>query len=172
MAWQDEPSVIFRDIVGDYDGTIYSAARVRRLLAIAAYRVRSEVSFDTTYEVDLTANAESVTPDPETRSPKDYDFINLIALKAAIMLLAGEHKIAAGDAVTIKDGPSTITMGDKAKYLQARLEWAKQEYIDYIKAYISGDSKYAGAVTGPMTTERISGGWSINGVVTSRNGEC
>lgn len=166
MAWQDEPTIILRDIVGD-DGTTYTDAKLRRLLAVSMYRVRSEVSLDHTYEVDLTDTAEDVAPDPSTRSPKDYDTINLMALKAATTLLAGELKVAAGQAFTIKDGPSTISTADKVKYLNTRLEWAKDEYDDYVKNYLAGSSKYGGAVSTPFTRYGSSGSWSA----TDRSGE-
>jgi hypothetical protein len=159
MAWQDEPTIILRDIVGD-EGTTYTDAKIRRLLAVSMFRVRAEISLDHTYEVDLTAAAEDVTPDPSTRSPKDYDAINLMSLKASITLLSAELKVAAGQAFTIKDGPSTISTSDKVKYLNTRLQWAQDEYNDYVKNYFAGSSKYGGAVSTPFTRYGSSGGWS------------
>jgi hypothetical protein len=158
MAWQDEPTIILRDIVGD-DGTTYTDAKLRRLLAVSMFRVRSEISLDKTYEVDLTALAEDVSPDPSAAT-KDYDAINLMSLKAAITLLSAELKVAAGQAFTIKDGPSTISTADKVKYLDVRLRWAQDEYNDYVKNYLAGSSKYAGAVSTPFTRYGSGGGWT------------
>jgi hypothetical protein len=166
MAWQDEPMIILRDIVGD-DGTTYTDAKLRRLLAVSMFRVRAQISLDYTYDVDLTALSEDVTPDPSLKSPKDYDAINLMALKASITLLSAELKVAAGQAFTIKDGPSTISTSDKVKYLNTRLQWAQDEYDDYVKNYFASSSKYAGAVSTPFTRYGSSGGWSA----TDRSGE-
>ena len=166
MAWQDEPIIILRDIVGD-DGTTYTDAKLRRLLAVSMFRVRAEISLDHTYDVVLTALAEDVDPDPSTRNPKDYDAINLMALKASITLLSAELKVAAGQAFTIKDGPSTISTSDKVKYLNTRLQWAQDEYNDYVKNYLAGSSKYGGAVSTPFTRYGSSGSSGL----TDRAGE-
>jgi hypothetical protein len=166
MAWQDEPMIILRDIVGD-DGTTYTDAKLRRLLAVSMFSVRAQISLDHTYDVDLTATLEDVDPNPSTRSPKDYDAINLMALKASITLLSAELKVAAGQAFTIKDGPSTISTADKVKYINTRLEWAQNEYDDYTKNYLAASSKYGGAVSTPFTRYGSGGGWSV----TDRSGE-
>ena len=168
MAWQDEPIIILREIVGD-DGTTYTDVKLRRLLAVSMYAIRAEISLDHTYDVDLTALAEDVSPDPSTRSPKDYDAINLMALKAAIKLLGAELKVASDQSITIKDGPSTISTVDKAKFLAQRLQWAQDEYDTYVKNYLFGSSKYAGAVSTPFTNYGANGGWSTDG--ESRNGD-
>jgi hypothetical protein len=164
MAWQDEPTIILREIIGD-DGTTYTDAKLRRLLAVSMYRVRSEVSLDVAYTVDLTAGAEAVTPSPEV-APKDYDAINMMALRAAIVILSADLKIAASESITIKDGPSTISTVDRGKYLSVRLEWAQKEYDDYIKNYVCGSSRHAGAVSTPFTRYGSSGSYD-----TSRSGD-
>jgi hypothetical protein len=170
MAWETEPTIILREIISDPTGATYSDSRLKTLLATSMYRVKSEIVLDHTYEVDLTSGSETVTPDPSTRSPKDYDIINLMALKAAIILISAELKIASGRAVVLKDGPSQISTGDTAKYLQALLDWAKDEYDDLIKMLLAGNSKYAGAVSTPFTRYGDSAGWSINAYGTDRDG--
>lgn len=171
MAWETEPTIILREIINDPLAATYSDSRLKTLLAISMYRVRSEISLDYTYEVDLTSGSEDVSPDPSTRSPKDYDAINLMALKAAIILTSAELKIASGRSIVLKDGPSQISTGDTAKYLKTVLEWAKEEYDSYIKQILAGSSKYAGAVSTPFTRYGDSAGWSVSTYPNSRNGE-
>lgn len=159
MAWYTDGLVILRSLVGD-EGTTYTDAKLKKVLAIGAYRVRQEVDFDTSYEVDLTSGSEAVTPDPTG----DYDFINLMALKSAVVLLTGELKLAGDQSIIVQDGPSKIQV-DKGKWIKSMLDWSKSEYDDYVKDYIAGNSKYSGVVMTPYTKEFI-----YPGTNSTRNG--
>lgn len=146
----DIPITILRDLLGDYDEALYTDAKLQRILAISAFNLVGSVSFSTSYTVDLTAAAENVTPDPT--DPMDYDFINLMCLKASISVVGAEIKLSSGNAVTIKDGPASITLGNTSNILKTRLTELKTQYEDYVKAYLCGKSKFAGCVLGPTTT--------------------
>ena len=152
MAWHTDGLIILRDLIGDYDAA-YAEAKLKRLLAVAAYRIRQDVSFDIIYEVDLTSGSELVTPDP-SGPPKDYDFINLMALRASISVITGELKLSADQSISITDGPSKITV-EKGKYLKNQLDIMKSQYDEYIKNYLCSKSKFGGAVTGPISKEFI-----------------
>jgi hypothetical protein len=154
MAWYTNSLVILRSLVGDDDSALYTDAKLKRILAIAGFRVRQEADFDVTYTVDLTSGSEDISPDPST----DYDFSNMIALKGAVILLTGELKLAGDQNITIWDGPSKIQV-DKGKYLKGMLDWAKQEYEDYLKDFMAGNSRSGGAVMTPYTKQFIYPGY-------------
>lgn len=141
-----EAIIILREFIGDPTGTTYTDASLQRILAISAFRVRSEVAFENDYTVDLTPGSETVSPD--FSSPLDYDFINLICLRAVISIIGAELKLSTNDITSIKDGPATITLG-KSNVLKDKLADSKFQYDEYVKNYLCGKSKYSGAVIGP-----------------------
>lgn len=141
-----EAIIILREFIGDPTGATYTDANLQRILAISAFRVRSEVAFDNAYTVDLTAGSETVSPD--FSDPLDYDFINLICLRSVISIIGAELKLSTNDITSIKDGPATITLG-KSNVLKDKLADAKFQYDEYVKNYLCGKSKYSAAVLGP-----------------------
>lgn len=150
MNW-DTPIIILRDLLGDYDETLYTDAKLQRILAISAFRLVGEISFTTSYTIDLTPSAEDITPDPT--SPIDYDFVNLMCLKAAVSVVGAEITLSTGNAISIKDGPASITLANSSSILKTRLDELKNQYEDYVKAYLCGKSKFGGCVMTPTTTD-------------------
>lgn len=85
MSWQLEIPIITRVWINDLEANpIYSDDRILQVVTVAAQNVIREVSFDTTYDVDVVNI--SITPDPTSDSVNDNDFIALVALKAACIL--------------------------------------------------------------------------------------
>ena len=142
------PIVILRDLLGDLDELLYQDARLQTILAISAFRVSSEVSFDVSYSVDLTSGSETVTPD--FNDPIDGDFINLMCLRAAIRVTSAEIKLSAGEVTSIQDDKAKITMG-RSSTLKNSLSDLQNSYDEYVKNYLAGKSKGAGAIMSPTT---------------------
>jgi len=109
MSWQSELSTIVRYLVNDLDPNNYqySDERIEITSVVAAQMVILDVSLPTQY--DINVQSISISPDP-TSDPKDNLFVNLIALKAACIILGSEVKTQGMNAISIKDGPSAIDL--------------------------------------------------------------
>lgn len=134
MAWADEMVTILRYMVNDADATTYSDDRLTYTLVVAAQLIKTEVTFSTSYSVNV--NNQTISPDPTTASPRDESYINLVCLKAAAMTDHGSAIQAARRAISVRDGSSAIDLrgqlegwlkllekGYKALYEQAKLEY-------------------------------------------------
>lgn len=83
MAWQQELTVIVRNLINDLSETpTYSDARIQQLLAVAARYVQFDVVLEHEYEVNVVNS--TISPDPTTDT--DTIFISLICLKAACLV--------------------------------------------------------------------------------------
>ena len=80
MAWQDDMIMMLRVLVSDMSSTpTYSDGRMEQILVVAAQYVQMELTFDTTYTIDLTG--PDISPDPT--GINDDAFVNLTVMKAA-----------------------------------------------------------------------------------------
>lgn len=123
MTWQAVIPQLIRGLIGDFDSPPeYSDGRLEELSIYAAHLLLNEVTFDTTYTVSILTL--EITPDPST----DTGFVNLVALKASLIVLMNEVKVAANQSISVTDGPAKIQLVDVYK--------AKKELYDaLIKAY-------------------------------------
>lgn len=150
MPWNLSVLPQIRNYIGDYAQTSYSDARLTNIAITAAHSLLNEVSFDNSYTVDVPNS--SISPDPST-SPADTNFINLLSLKSALLIVNSEARTKSIQVFNIKDGPSSIDTGGAAKSL---VELSKILTDTYCKAkldYISGNSVGAACVAGPVYTQ-------------------
>lgn len=154
MGWRNECVLMLRYLIDDLSED-YSDDRLEHTLVVAAQLNNLNIDFDNTYTVDIDKN--TVSPDPTTLSTKDDGFINLMVLRAAQIVVSSEAKTAASQAFTIKDGPSTIQTGDKAKYLQERAKSFQSMYDKAVIDYSVGGSRSGKAILGPTVVESIGG---------------
>lgn len=139
MAWQGEMGTLVRHLVDDLsDSPTYSDDRVEQSIAVAAQLLINEVDFDETYTVSL--DCPTISPDPTTLATKDDTFINLVAMRAACVILSSELKTRSLDAVKVTDGPSTIDMTSSLKGIQKLYEDACQRYEDAKFQFQAGGS--------------------------------
>ena len=83
MSWQQEMTTMLRVLINDMDDEqTYSDTRLEQLLVLSAKYVQQEISFVTTYTVDVAAL--SISPDPTTEP--DNSFINFTVLKASCLM--------------------------------------------------------------------------------------
>lgn len=156
MTWQTTSIPIIRSLIGDLDSSAYTYTdtRLTQIALSSAHLLLNEVSFDTTYAVDVVAS--SITPDPTSLSPVDSTFVNLLALRSSVLILGSEARTKAISSIAFKDGPSSIETGGAAK---ATMELANMVRGQYEKAkldYIAGNSVGAQAVTSPILYQSIS----------------
>ena len=99
-----------RYLISDVDDSNYkySDSRLEKTTLIGAQLVSLELDFPNIYEVDI--ENDILTPDPTETTTKDSSFINLVALKTACIIIGSEMKAEAGNAISIKDGPSAIDL--------------------------------------------------------------
>lgn len=110
MSWQNTIPIMVRYLINDTDPTnyTYSDSRVEKAILVSAQFVSLELDFVNSYTVDLVN--ETISPDPTDSETKDSSFINLLALKTACIIIGSEIKTEAANAISIKDGPSSIDL--------------------------------------------------------------
>lgn len=109
MTWQTEITEQVRVQIGDLGDTpTYSNTRIERAMVVGALQVLQEVDLPTAYIIDVAA--QSITPDPTALSPKDVNFMNLIALKTSFLIVNSELRSYALSGAFVIDGPSQINM--------------------------------------------------------------
>ena len=62
MAWDTTMVTILRTIISDLDASSYSDSRLQQILVVAAQYVQQEISFTTTYTVNI--DSPDIAPDP------------------------------------------------------------------------------------------------------------
>jgi hypothetical protein len=143
----DEIVMTLRVLIGDVTSTKYSDLDLKRLLAVSANFVLKEVDFADLYTI--TVNVPTITP-----LPTDNEFINLVSLKAGIILLESELRDMARKSVAITDGPSKIELTNVYKNTEALL---KSMYDQYAYAKINhglhSDQNSRQAIMTPTTVE-------------------
>jgi len=110
MPWQNEMKVIVRHLVNDLDSSSYTFtdSRLEEAVLVSAQLSSLEIDFENTYTIDV--DSVSLSPDPTASSNKDDSFINLVCLKTAQMLLGSELKTHALNAISLRDGPSSLDL--------------------------------------------------------------
>lgn len=106
MAWQTEMVAMLRRLVEEIGvcGT-YDADDLEEIILVAGQLVQTEVSFDTTYTIDV--DQLTFSPDP-SEDTKDNNFINLTVLKAACIIDKNEARLAAGRAFSFSDAGARV----------------------------------------------------------------
>ena len=159
MVWTNEVVRMVRFLINDLDATSYSDDRLEETILVSAQLLISSVDFDNTYTVDIDTLV--LTPDPTTLTAKDNNFINLLAIKTACIILGSEAKTLAAQSYRIKDGPASID-------ISAAYQSMKQLYTDLcdkfdkmVLDYKAGNSVAGQAIMTPYTQEGINQGHPI-----------
>jgi hypothetical protein len=110
MSWQNEIAIIVRHIIDDTDSSKYrySDSRLETTVLVASQLVSMDLDFKNIYNIDIYGGI--LDPDPTLSATRDNAFINLVSLKTACIIIGSEIKTEAGNAIAIKDGPSSIDL--------------------------------------------------------------
>lgn len=136
MAWDEEMPLIIRVMINDNSATpVYSDDDLLQLITVAAKKVGTELTFPTSYEVDVVN--VTISPDPTVGESKDDNYVNLVCTMAACIIDRGSASQAAGQAIRVKDGPSEVDLRDRFRAKLAQVEKGycalyedmKEEYI-------------------------------------------
>lgn len=154
MPWQNETVRILRYLINDLDNSsyTYTDSRLEETILVGAQLASMEVDFETTYTIDV--DACMLSPDPTDSSTRDNGFINLVCLKAAILVLSGELKTYALNSVRVSDGPSTIDFTDVVANKQLALKNA-QEMYEQAKINYQAGGRVGQAILGPYTNVNL-----------------
>ena len=144
MSWQTDVITTIRTLIGDLDGTKYADTRLLTVAIIASNYVNKEVSFENTYTISISDL--EITPTPES------DFIILLSLKAASIILNAEAKVAGENSVKIVDGPSSIDLASSYNALKNSAKTAEDDYQSARLAHQYGNLKGGRVILTPYTT--------------------
>lgn len=156
MSWEREMTEVVRVLIGDTDDTNekYSDERLERSLLVSAYQVRQEVDFDTSYTISISQG--TITPSPvPCNSTSDIYFVNLVCLKATMLIIGGETRIAANSAMDIQDGPSKISGKSRYEALKGVLDWCAAQYYKAKIDYVTGVVCPIYSSTTPSTNQNV-----------------
>lgn len=146
MHWQEHTNIMVRHLINDMDfnNYKYSDDRINSTVAVAAQLVILELDFNEEYSVDVIS--QTVTPDPIS----DNAFTNLVVIKASMIIVGGEVKTEASNAISIKDGPSAIDLRGVSSTLLAMYKDLSDKYDSLAQSY--GYSGSTGkAILGPYS---------------------
>lgn len=150
--WQTECVEVVRVLINDMASTpTYTDDRLERLIVVAALQLIQEVSFTTTYEVDISE--ATISPDPSNVNTKDPAFINLVCLKAAVILLDSEARYYAIGSFMITDGPSSINTTSRVQFVKEAGRILNDKYALAKMLYQSGQA--GAAILTPYTVENL-----------------
>lgn len=150
MSWQTTIPVMVRYIISDIDSTNYkySDSRIEKTIVVGAQFVSLDLDFPNVYSIDI-AN-DIISPDPTDAGTKDNSFINLVAMKAACIIVGSEMKTEAANAISIKDGPSAIDLRGVSSTLSVLYKDLCDKYMA-----MADDYKFTGetgqAILGPYS---------------------
>ena len=147
MPWKIDLVVMLRSLIGDLDNTKFADERLKQILVFGAYNVVNDADFSTTYTVDV--GSVSISPDPV--SGNDTDFTTLTVYKSACILLGSEVKTEAANAISIKDGPSSIDLRGVTQNLNIMYKDFCAKYDQLLKTYQYNNTLVGQAVLGPYS---------------------
>lgn len=147
MSWQGQIIPVLRELINDTneDSYSYDDERLEKALIGSAYLITRQVSFTNTYVVDT--EALTISPDPIT----DYDFLALVALRAAITVLSSEMRTQSMAAVRVVDGPSSIDFSSSMLGIKDLLKAAQAAYDQAKLAHQIGNGAAGKCIVGPAS---------------------
>ena len=151
MSWQGQISTMVRHLINDVDATNYkySAKRLETSILVAAQLLTTETDLAQSYSINVEQC--ELFPDPTDAETSDKDFIALTSLKCACLILGGEVRLEAGNAISIKDGPSAIDLRGVSGTLSVLYKDLCEKYEQMLLDYRAGNSLAGHAILGPYS---------------------
>jgi hypothetical protein len=159
MPWQTEMVRILRFLIDD-TGTMsctagitydFTDSRLEETVLVAAQFVQTEADFDNVYTVDV--DTLTLSPDPTTLATKDNAFINLVCLKAALIVVRGLVKTYALQSIRVMDGPSSIDVSGIFNAMKQKLAEMNEDYENTKLQHKMGNAVQA--ILTPYTMEEV-----------------
>lgn len=152
MSWQNIIPIMVRYLINDVNPSAYkyTDARIEKTILISSYIVNYDASFLNEYNIDISN--ETITPDPTEIEPKDEAFIVLTAYKTACVILGSELKTEAGNAISVRDGQSSIDLRGISSTLSILYKDLCLKYENFLFNYKDDITSLAGqAILGPYS---------------------
>lgn len=151
MSWQGQISTMVRHLISDVDPTNYkySAKRLETTILVAAQLLTTETDLRQPYSINVERC--ELSPDPTDAETKDNDFVALVSLKCACIILGGEVRAESGNAISIKDGPSAIDLRGVSGTLNLLYKDLCLKYDQMLLDYRAGNSLAGHAILGPYS---------------------
>lgn len=151
MSWQGQMGTVVRYLINDVDPSNYSFSneRIETTILVAAQLQLMSVDFPNTY----TINVEScvLSPDPTDSDTYDTAFITLTCLKSACIIIGSEIRSESGNAIAIKDGPSSIDLRGVTGTLTVLYKDLCEKYEHNLLEYRAGNAVAGHAILGPYS---------------------
>jgi hypothetical protein len=144
MSLEDTSLTLLRHLIDDVNSTYeYTDERLTELLYVSATYVNLELN--TAYSINLCA--QTISPDP------DNVFYNLVALKAACLLVRSTQTSYAKSDFKVTDGPTSVDLKGTADKLKVSADGFCNQYERTKMAFLMGDTNYGGgyAVSTPSS---------------------
>lgn len=136
--------MILRDLIGDVaDVPTYSDDRLEQAIVSSAFLLLRQISFDEDYVVEV--QCRTITPDPSS----DYDFLALVVLRTAVLILSSELKTSSLSSIKVVDGPSSVDMTSLSKTAKDLLAQASKQFEEAKLAHQIGNGGYGEAILSP-----------------------
>jgi len=167
MSWKVDMVLMLRSLIGDLDESKYTDERLKQVLVVGAFNVVNDADFANNYTVSVSS--VSISPDPITE--KDTDFSVLTLYKSACILVGSEAKTESSNAISIKDGPSSIDLRGVSQNLSAIYKDLCNKYEALLSAYEYASGGGDGAPAGAAILSPYSpASFNINSHETDRRG--
>jgi hypothetical protein len=151
MSWQGQISTMVRHIINDVNPTNYkyNDKRIETSILVSSFLVQIDADFINNYEVNVEQCY--LSPDPTDTETKDNEFIALVAMKTACMIIGSEAKSESANAISIKDGPSAIDLRGVSNTLVILYKDLCEKYEAMLIDYRAGNSLAGQAILGPYS---------------------
>ena len=151
MSWQGQISTMVRHLINDLDpeNYKYSDKRIETSILVSSFLVLNDADFSNTYSINVEQC--QLSPDPTDAETKDDSFVALVALRTSCVILGSEIRSEAGNAISIKDGPSAIDLRGVSSTLLALYKDLSEKYEGMITGHTAGSSLGGQAILGPYS---------------------
>lgn len=150
--WEVPARRLLREKIGDTTTPYaYENCRLDEINLVAAAEVANTISFDRTYVVNLTTS--TISPDPATHG--DYDFLNLIVLRATSMILFSEFRTASAQGFMFKDASSSLDTRASLDAKKALWQDADKNFAKAKMSYQAGDRTSGHGIVGPYSFQEV-----------------
>ena len=107
------------------------------------------VDFGNTYSINVEQC--KLSPDPTDADTLDTAFITLVSLRTACIIIGSEIRSESGNAIAIKDGPSSIDLRGVTNTLTVLYKDLCDKYDHSLLEYRSGNAVAGHAILGPYS---------------------
>jgi len=147
MAWTDVAISTLRVLINDMGTSpTYDDNTLQQLLVVSALYVKQDITFDTTYTIDITTTG--ISPDPST----DATFMNFMVMKAACQADFNTFRTKAlMEGVSAKLGPAALTIAGNSSAFKTLLSLGPCATYDKMRLdYLYGTGQLCKAILSPF----------------------